>query len=242
MEKHSVIIFSDGASKGNPGPGGWGAIIASGHRVVELGGREERTTNNRMELTAAICALKEAAKHEGDIVIHTDSSYVIQGITKWVKGWIAKGWITSQKGEVLNRDLWERLWNAVTTLSSERAIVWEHVAGHAGIPGNERVDEIASAFAEGEPLSLYEGSAKEYAIDLTSTSGNRTKKIVGVAAKARSRAKAYSYVSMVNSKIETHETWTECERRVKGVRGAKYKKSLTPEDEASIIASWNALR
>src|SRR3989344_3991827 len=111
--KNSIIIFTDGSSLGNPGPGGWGAIVSDGKIVVELGGREAHTTNNRMELTGAIEALKSIKGKKGDAVIHTDSRYVINGITSWIMEWEKRNWMTKQKKPVENKDLWEILWRLV---------------------------------------------------------------------------------------------------------------------------------
>ncbi|MBA4319012.1 MAG: ribonuclease HI, partial [Flavobacterium sp.] len=105
--KDKIIIFSDGSSRGNPGPGGWGAIISRKGKVIELGGGDKHTTNNRMELLAVINALGSPASQLSEIILNTDSSYVINGITKWVYGWQKNSWINSQKEEVANRDLWE---------------------------------------------------------------------------------------------------------------------------------------
>ena len=137
-----IVIFTDGASKGNPGPGGWGAIVANGARVYELGGGETNTTNNRMELKAVLEALKKVATLPAQgIDMYVDSKYVIQGATEWGSGWRRNGWITSTKKSVLNRDLWEPLLDVIDAVSGK--ISWHNVGGHIGIPGNERVDEIA---------------------------------------------------------------------------------------------------
>ena len=127
--KDGILIWSDGSSRGNPGPGGWGVIIVSPEKeVVELGGGEEHTTNNRMELLGAISALSYVDKNvlpsAGYMRIHTDSSYVINGITKWVHGWRRNNWLTSEKKEVLNRDLWEKLFS----LTVGKKIKWKYVA------------------------------------------------------------------------------------------------------------------
>ena len=160
MSKSKVIIFTDGSSRGNPGPGGWGAIIISDEKhVTELGGAEKKTTNNRMEIMAAIEALRKA-KEESEITLYTDSSYLINGITKWIKGWKRIGWITRTKEEVLNRDLWEEL----DSLVQERTVKWEYVGGHMGVAGNERCDRIATAFADGEKIKLYNDTLSNYFI------------------------------------------------------------------------------
>jgi ribonuclease HI len=138
-----VQIFTDGACKGNPGPGGWGAILRMGEHEKELSGGEAQTTNNRMELTAAIRALT-ALTQPCDVVLSTDSKYVIDGITKWIHGWRRNNWINSQKKPVLNADLWREL----ATATAAHKVDWQWVKGHAGHPENERADRLASDAAE----------------------------------------------------------------------------------------------
>lgn len=133
-----VEIFCDGACSGNPGPGGFGAILRKGSIEKELSGGDIATTNNRMELTAAIIAL-ESLTRSCNVSVTTDSQYLVKGITEWVFAWIKKGWINSKKDPVLNRDLWERLY----TLSRTHRIEWNWVRGHSGHPENERCDELA---------------------------------------------------------------------------------------------------
>ena len=224
-----ITIFTDGAARGNPGPGGWGAIVVMDDEVIELGGREDHTTNNRMEMLAAISAL-EAVPREHDIRVNTDSAYLISGITRWVKGWQKNNWKTSQKEDVINRDLWERLVEA----TEHRVISWDLVKGHAGIPANERCDVIATSFADKKPIVLYHGSPERYGVDLS------VSRIASSSAShASSRSKAYSYVSMVGGVIQTHKTWDECKARVTGVSGARFKKSVSPEDEGNIIKEFS---
>jgi ribonuclease HI len=138
-----VEIFTDGACKGNPGPGGWGALLRMGKHEKELAGGEPATINNRMEMTAVIRAL-EALIEPCEVTVHSDSRYVIDGITKWVHGWQKKGWVTSGKKPVFNEDLWRELIAA----TARHKITWEWVKGHDGHVENERVDRIASAAAE----------------------------------------------------------------------------------------------
>jgi len=133
-----IEIFCDGACSGNPGPGGFGAILRTGSAVKELSGFSRDTTNNRMELTAAITAL-EALKRPCRVVLTTDSQYLVKGMQEWLAGWIRKGWINSKKEPVLNRDLWERL----DSLARVHTIEWRWVRGHNGHPENERCDELA---------------------------------------------------------------------------------------------------
>jgi ribonuclease HI len=134
-----VEIYTDGACRGNPGPGGWGALLTAGEHVKELSGAEVLTTNNRMELTAVIRAL-EALKRPSQVRIFTDSEYVRKGITEWVKSWKVRGWKTADRKPVKNQDLWERL----DALAAGHQIEWRWVKGHSGIPGNERVDRLAN--------------------------------------------------------------------------------------------------
>lgn len=134
-----VEIFTDGACKGNPGPGGWGVILRVGHHEKELSGHEAHTTNNRMELTAAIRGLT-ALTRPCTVTLHTDSRYVIDGITRWVFGWQRNGWKNAAKKPVANADLWEELIAAVRGHKVE----WVWVKGHDGHPENERVDRLAS--------------------------------------------------------------------------------------------------
>jgi ribonuclease HI len=136
-----VEIHTDGACKGNPGPGGWGVRMVSGAHVKELFGGELNTTNNRMELTAVIEALK-ALKRPCNVALYLDSQYVRQGITQWIHGWKAKGWRTADKQPVKNVDLWQELDRLVS--SSGHRIEWHWVKGHAGDPGNERADALAN--------------------------------------------------------------------------------------------------
>ncbi len=132
MEK--IVIFCDGASKGNPGPGGWAAITVAGEHVTESGGFEKHTTNNRMELRAAIEGLYAVRTPSGkQTILYTDSSYVINGITKWVQGWKKNGWKTKDKKPVVNQDLWQSLDAAVA--SHGRNIEWQYVGGHVGVAG-----------------------------------------------------------------------------------------------------------
>jgi ribonuclease HI len=177
MDK-KIIIFTDGASKGNPGPGGWGAVIIENvnskmqndgkGKVTELGGREDHTTNNRMELSGAIAALEKIKDQGGEIVIYTDSKYLIGGMTEWIVNWQKNNWRTAQKKPVLNKDLWEKL----SVLVQTKNVVWYYVAGHTGHPGNERCDQIASGLALKEEVFLYEGPLAKYSVKINISSLN----------------------------------------------------------------------
>ena len=200
-----ITIYTDGSSRGNPGPGGWASILITEHgatdnrqqttderdEVVELGGREDLTTNNRMELMGAIKGLEaisseplalshtkittnsKAVRGEGLIAhsselraveVLTDSEYVRKGITEWISGWVKKGWKTSTKKDVLNKDLWEKLLHEEIRLKNKGiAVTWKYVPAHVGIKGNERADEIATSCADNAShLQLYRGGRTEY--------------------------------------------------------------------------------
>ncbi len=134
-----VTIYTDGACRGNPGPGGWGALLVLGEKRLELCGGEQGTTNNRMELTAAIEGLG-ALKRQCNVKLITDSQYVLKGVTEWMSGWKKRGWKTASKQPVKNVDLWQKLDQACQA----HRVEWEWVKGHAGHPGNERADQLAN--------------------------------------------------------------------------------------------------
>jgi ribonuclease HI len=135
----TVEIYTDGACRGNPGPGGWAALLSVGGREKEIAGAEALTTNNRMELTAVIRAL-ESLRRPVSARVFTDSQYVRRGITEWLSAWKARGWLTADRKPVKNIDLWQRL----EELAAGHEIDWRWVPGHAGVPGNERVDRLAN--------------------------------------------------------------------------------------------------
>jgi ribonuclease HI len=138
-----IQIYTDGACKGNPGPGGWGALLVVGGNEKELFGGEANTTNNRMELMAVIQALS-ALKRPCNVIVHTDSQYVLKGITEWLAGWKAKGWKTAARAPVKNVDLWQ----ALDAATQQHQIEWRWVKGHSGHAGNERADQLANRGVE----------------------------------------------------------------------------------------------
>ncbi len=238
---NSIVVFTDGAAKGNPGPGGWGVVIVTPRgEVTELGGRAAgTTTNNRMELTGAIEALSELRAVPGPLAIYTDSTYVIQGIRGWIHGWRRRGWKTATGGEVLNRDLWEQL-DALVAARARSGVEWHYVRGHAGVAGNERVDEIADGLADNRAITLYRGPLLGYPLpilDLPSETSvpTRTSPAGGRAAPA---SKPFSYLSVVDGELARHANWADCERRVKGRPGARFKKAMSQGDEAAILREW----
>jgi len=150
--KEKITIYTDGAARGNPGPAGWAAILFFGKKIIELGGTSKYATNNQMELTGPIEALKYLKKEKINfpVEIFSDSKYVILGITEWIFNWQKNNWRNAAKKPVLNKELWEELYE----LSQDFKIKWTYVAGHTGDKWNERADEIATNFADGNKIKL----------------------------------------------------------------------------------------
>jgi len=235
--KQIITIFTDGASKGNPGRGGYGAVLSDGQTVTELGGHSHRTTNNEMELKAVVEALKVANHANTQVEIYTDSKYVVEGSKGWVFGWLKNGWKTKANSDVLNKELWQNL----VPLLQKHDIVWHKVPGHVGIAGNERADTIASTFAEKGTCDLYTGPLQKYSIDIANTTYDQSKATARSDARKRSAQKAYSYVSLIDGLVQTHQTWSECEQRVKGKSGTRFKKSLDAKNEKEIVREFGGV-
>jgi viroplasmin and RNaseH domain-containing protein len=166
--------------------------------------------------------------------IYTDSKYVVEGTNGWMFGWLKNGWQTKAGTGVINKELWQEL----LPLLKQVQIEWHKVPGHVGIIGNERADTIASDFAATGKYNLYSGSQKEYGFDLSDTSFDETKAKERSDARKRQTQKAFSYVSLLDGVVQTHKTWGECESRVKGKRGTRFKKSLDANNEKAIITDF----
>ena len=217
----SATAYTDGSCIGNPGPGGWAvhAEFADG-RVLELGGGELDTTNNRMELRAAIEALRATSDSPTATVI-TDSAYVQNGITKWVAGWKRNGWRTATGQPVENRGLWTEL-----DALARPEVRWQWTRAHVGTPGNERVDAIARWFA--------------LSIGRLGPDGSPTAS-PGPGARSRGAPPAgVRYVSLVDGIVARHATWQDCEQRVRGVRDARYRKVRSDDEERTVLEGWGA--
>jgi ribonuclease HI len=240
------VAYTDGGCLGNPGPGGWGVHVEyPDGRVIDLGGSDLHTTNNRMELRAAIEAARAVSGWPSATVI-ADSQYVLKGITSWIAGWKRKGWKTSTGQAVVNQDLWEEL-DAVST----DKLTWEWTRGHSGDPGNERCDEIAGWFSSSvAPLKGGRRPTPARApAQAAAASGSRANAASGAAAASRPAAASRSmsgrpasggqqYLSFVDGILARHATWGECERRVRGVRSARYKKVRNASEEQETLAKW----
>lgn len=235
-----IFIYSDGACSGNPGPGGWAAVIVMpDNRVLELGGGERATTNNRMEMLGAIAALSSVAGRPEPVKLYTDSGLLINGITKWISGWKQKGWLTAAGQPVANRDLWERL--DALAQERKRRLSWAHVKGHAGHDINERCDVIAVAFSKGGRPALYDGPAIGCGYSLFEPGPEHMRGADSGKKKSSSKKiKGGFYISLVGGRLERHATWDQCKGRVHGVPGARFKKVASAEDEQAALKLWEA--
>ncbi len=240
--KADYLIFTDGACKGNPGKGGWAARIEyqSEDSLVELGGAATRTTNNRMELQAALEALKwiEATRPDGSVELFTDSKYLISGVTSWIKGWRRRGWKTAKGTAVLNQDLWEGL----DALNQKLKVSWQYVPGHAGHAGNERVDTLAQQLARGQEPELLAGplAAEDRSPRPKPAPKSAKKKSTGT------KGKAWGYLALVRGDLRLFKSWPPCQSFVSGQSGARFKK-VGSETEARALArawggDWGALK
>lgn len=232
-----TLIYTDGACSGNPGPGGWGAILVLPHsEVLELGGFEANTTNNRMELKAVLEALKQLKQPQGNVHICTDSVYVIRGITQWIFNWKRNGWKNSGGQEVLNQDIWSELDDAVFRAKKSANLYWRYVPGHQGIAGNERCDRIAVAYSKGEAPALYRGPLKQYSYDVGSIPQHHP--LPEMRSSSKSSPAPVFYLSYVDGVLLKHTSWPECQNRVKGRSGAKFKKAQSDSEAREILKSW----
>lgn len=232
----STIIFSDGACTGNPGPGGWASIVVTpdGH-VREFGGGTRETTNNRMEMMGALMGLRALeAPHPYPVVLYTDSTYVIRGITQWIWGWRKRGWKNAEGKEVSNKDLWIELSRELMRLKPLE-VQWKYVRGHTGVPGNERCDQISVAYANGKRVSLYQGPLLQYEFAIYDLPEDQDLPEMKPREK---KAPAFSYLSYQGGVVRRHQTWAACERRVKGHSGAKFKKAMSATEEPQILKGW----
>jgi len=230
-----ITIFTDGAAKGNPGPGGYGAVLLLGDKVLEIGKGKEPTTNNEMELRAVVEALKQVPNGSEKIDLYTDSKYVVEGATGWTFGWMKNGWKTKTGSDVLHKELWQELIEVLKKVKVE----WHKVPGHVGIIGNERADTIASDLGEKKNVTLYDGPRSGYEYEIENVEYDKQKALDRSAARKRQALKAYSYISKVDGVIKTHTSWSECEARVKGKKGVRFKKSISADDEKVIIQEFS---
>lgn len=239
--RNTHIIYCDGACSGNPGPGGWAFVLGTVEGWVTEGAAfVPGTTNNRMELLAAVEGLELLLKQDSksnQVLVFSDSVYVIRGVTQWVFGWRRNGWKTAQGDEVLNRDLWERFYNLVH--QSGLKIQFRYVKGHAGIDGNERCDVLAVQASKHDSFELYSGPKENYRFNIDDLPPEVP--LPEMKSKSSSSVKEkVNYISLVNGKIYRDSSWSACEARVKGRPGVKFKKVKSASEEKSILESWGA--
>lgn len=236
----SFIVYSDGACSGNPGPGGWAFVLGSPEGWVQEGaGHMPATTNNRMELLSAVEALRlilESEKPTQKVLLFSDSVYVIRGVTQWVFGWRRNGWKTSQGEEVSNRDLWEDFYTLVH--NSGLKIEFRYVKGHAGIPGNERCDELAVQCSQRSTVQLYSGNKDNYHFDIDELPPEMPIPEMRSQSLNSGSKEKVNYISLINGKVYRDSSWSLCEARVKGRPGVKFKKVKSLQEEKSVLESW----
>ncbi len=250
MSSLNVIIYTDGACSGNPGPGGWGSVFATYTNandvvIYELGGPAAQTTNNRMELEALIQPLQQLSKKltkttSCQIQIYTDSVYVIKGATQWIHGWKKNGWKNAAGEDVTNQDLWRDLDEVLRTLKTkaELKIKWDYVRGHQGTHGNERCDQIAVAFSKNDYIDLYEGSAAHYFFDILTPPPTEPIKESNWKKDKTAAPKKSWYMVLKNGVVSRYDAWAQCEAAVKGASGVKFKKVSSDSEEADLLKSW----
>jgi ribonuclease HI len=207
--------------------------------VLELGGGERPTTNNRMEMSGAIAALASVQDRPEPVKLYTDSGLLINGIKGWIHGWKKKGWLTAAGKPVVNQDLWEHL----DSLASARKgrLAWGHVKGHAGHEINERCDAIAVSFSKGTKISLYNGPAVGCGYSLLEPGDEHLHKPGEKSSPAKRKPpKGGYYLSLVNGEVHRDTAWPQCQARVHGVSGARFKKVATPEQEREALELWGA--
>lgn len=233
----TLIIYSDGACRGNPGPGGWAAVIVKNNsQIVELGGYEQSTTNNAMEIRGILESLDYAVNDRPDkIIVYSDSSYVLNAITKWIYGWQKNGWKSSEGKDVANQNDWKHIYLSIQKLKGTE-ISWNYVRGHTGVPGNERCDKLSVSFSYGDVMHLYNGLLKNYDLDLTVPP--KTEPIPTSSFTKSKNSKDAYYLILKNGQIDRVLTWAECEAKVKGVSGAKFKKVNSSDQESDILKGW----
>jgi ribonuclease HI len=225
QQKNEWWVATDGACSGNPGPGGYGLILRSPQgQVTELGGSEANSTNNRMELLALIDGLERIApeiEEQGVIHFVTDSSYVLNGTTKYLAAWRKRGFVTTEGKPVANQEMWERMARVLDLLKTHSVTLRSTlVPGHAAIEINERADEIAVAFRDRRPISLYVGDEKKYPVSFV---------LVPFGA---------LYLSLVDGQLSRHKTWDSCKQATHGKKGAKFKKVASKNEELETLRSW----
>ena len=226
-----ILIYTDGACSTNPGPGGWGALIIKDDKFFEIGGADKKTTNNKMEMTAAVEALKKVQNEISQVELLTDSEYMKKGITSWINNWKKNGWKTRNGSDVKNKDLWQEL-----DQLNKGNITWKWVKGHADNPYNNRVDEIARSFSKGKRIKLRDGKTEDLDSLLDIKEKNTDDSI-----NTDDIPKTYSkkvYISLTGNELKRHKTWDACKACTHGVPGAKFKSHKNYSSELETVKNW----
>lgn len=210
-------------------------IVLPEGEVIELGGGSDHTTNNDMEMTAALRALQKIRNRKESVVFYTDSTYLIRGITQWIWGWMRNGWKTAEGNEVSNQERWKELSAVIRERGAEGKVEWLYSRGHVGTPGNERCDEIAVAFSQKKWINLYQGPLIKYHVAVYDVPEDGS---LPPMREKTEKKPAFSYLSVIGGEVLRHRDWSACEKRVKGRSGAKFKKALSEQDELEILKTW----
>jgi ribonuclease HI len=243
LSSNEFWIFTDGACSGNPGPGGWAFLLGSSAKVCSMRGFEKETTNNRMELMAIIEALKflknefKVSKNSR-IRLFTDSSYVFQGITEWIWSWKKRGWTKADGAQVMNVLLWKELDEIVQSLPQ---IQWGLVPGHEGIAGNEWVDQESVKSSQELKAARFEWAFKDFPAQNIFEKLPRLRSTFGKTGRLQAQTSSSKtfYASFVKGEVQRHNTWAECEARVKGQAHARFKKLKSESEYQSWLQSLN---
>lgn len=240
-EYHPVLVFTDGAARGNPGNGGYGVVVINreANQVYEMGQAKDPTTNNEMELAAVVAALQYLAGEDvRQATIFTDSKYVFQGVTGWRFGWARNGWKTKEGEPVKNLELWQRAHQLLTT-AGFIDIDWVHLPGHMNIHGNERADAIATAYADSADPGLVQGRPNAADWQAYNAAIPSKKEIEENRARKRAHKSGEGcwYLSLVDGELVEHQTWNECKEHVAGKK-ASFKKVCSEEEKEEILERW----
>jgi ribonuclease HI len=227
---NTAVLFTDGAARGNPGPGGWGFVLVVNDQVTEGSGAKNPTTNNAMELSAVIAGIKKflVVGETKKLTIHLDSKYVRDGSISWRHGWARNGWMTKEKQSISNKDLWQEL-HKILNQCAELGITidWDLVRGHRGIPGNERCDYLATTVADTGVDQSYNGplSGHPFAKNLLTVP----------------KTTEPYYIAFADGQLQKFTKWDDCSQWVRG-RKAKYKKVHSTLEEESVLEGWGVSR
>jgi ribonuclease HI len=240
---YDVLIYTDGACSGNPGPGAWAYIFydaKQGH-VLEQADFAAATTNNRMEIEGVLRSLDKVLQQSAQkVILYSDSVYVLKGANIWLNNWKRQGWKKADGQEISNPDLWQKMDQILIACKEKKIkIDWRYCPGHKGIPGNERCDQLAVALSKQSSIDTYQGAADYYIFDIRTLPENIPwpTGASGGGPSANEKKQVY-YISYLDHKLVKHNTWNECSARVQGRRGALYKKIQSQTEYKETLTKW----